>query len=82
MLTLQQRQKWNNIHPNLEVGDVVLVIESDCPRNQWSMGRIVEATPSDDGMVRKVSIKVPGSDVPLSRPVAKTVLLLKSGSED
>ena len=80
LLTLQQRQKWNNSRPNLEVGDVVLLVDSECPRNQWSMGCIVEATPSDDSMVRKVAIKVSG--VLLSRPVTKTVLLLKSAGED
>ena len=81
LLSLQQRQKWNTIQPNLGVGDIVLVVDPDCPRNQWPMGRIVEAIPSDDGMVRKVAVKAANTDVPLLRPVAKIVLLLKHGSE-
>ena len=82
MLNLQQRQKWTSVHPNLGVDDVVLVADLDCPRNQWPMGRIVEVYPSDDGLVRKVSVKVAGSKEAISRPVAKLVLLLRNSIED
>ena len=77
LIGLQERQKWNKARPNLEVGDVVLLVDEDVKRNKWPMGRILEVFPSDDGLVRKVNVKVSGSDVPLSRPVTKVVLLLK-----
>ena len=81
LLSLQHRQKWNTTHPNIEVGDVVLVADADCSRNKWPMGRIVEAIKSEDGLVRKVMVKVSNSDVSLSRPVAKVVLLLKTNKK-
>ena len=81
LLNLQQRQKWTAVRPNLRVDDIVLVADLDCPRNQWPLGRIVEIYPSNDGLVRKVSVKVASSQEPLSRPVAKLVLLLKSSIE-
>ena len=81
LLDLQQRQKWTTVRPNLGVDDVVLVADLDCPCNQWPLGRIVKAQPSDDGLVRKVSVKLANSDAPLSCPVAKLVLLLKNSIE-
>ena len=81
VLNLQQRQKWTSAHPNLGMDDVVLVADLDCPRNQWPMGRIVEVYPSDDGLVRKVRVKVAGSKEAISRPVAKLVLLLRNSIE-
>ena len=77
LLALQERQKWGTVRPNLDVGDVVLLVDDEVKRNKWPMGRILEVFPSDDGLVRKVSVKVSGSDTPLSRPVVKVVLLLK-----
>ena len=81
LLTLQNRPKWSSVRQNLDVGDIVLVADPDCPRNQWPMGRIIDAIKSKDGLVRKVNIKVSNSDIPLSRPVAKVVLLLRHSAE-
>ena len=80
LMGLQQRQKWTSVRPNLEVDDIVMVVDLDCTRNRWPMGRIVEVHPGDDGLVRKVNVKVSTSDVPLSRSVAKIVLLMKHAS--
>ena len=81
ILNLQERHKWTATRPNLGVDDMVLVADLDCPRNQWPLGRIVEVYPSDDGLVRKVDVKTASSNAPLSRPVAKLVLLLKNSIE-
>ena len=69
------------MRPNLGVDDVVLVADLDCPRSQWPLGRIVEVYPSDDGLVRKVSVKVASNITPLSRPVTKLVLLHRHSIE-
>ncbi len=82
LMGLQERQKWNTARPNLEVGDVVLLVDEDVKRNKWPMGRIREVFPSEDGLVRTVSVKVSGSDMLLSRPVAKVVLLLKCPNQE
>ena len=55
-MSLQERQKWDTARPNLQVGDVVLLVDDDVKRNMWPMGRIVEVFPGDDGLVRKVNL--------------------------
>ena len=77
LLALQERPKWNTVRPNMEVGDIVLLVDEDVKRNKWPMGRVVKVSPGDDGLVRKVDAKTSGSDILLSRPVTKVVLLLK-----
>ena len=53
---LQTRQKWTNTSRNFVVGDIVLVKDGDIFTNWngWSMARVEEVFPLDDGMVRKV----------------------------
>ena len=78
LVTLQQRQKWTSVTPNLEIDGVVMVADLYVNRNRWPLGRIVEVYPSEDGLVRKVSVKLSGSEKPLSRPVGKLILILKN----
>ncbi|CAB4027867.1 Hypothetical predicted protein, partial [Paramuricea clavata] len=44
----QKRTKWNERQPNLREGDIVIMKEQS-PRNQWPLGRVVEAILSEDG---------------------------------
>ncbi|XP_046543495.1 uncharacterized protein LOC124253722 [Haliotis rubra] len=74
LLTLQKRQKWNAPKRNFEVGDIVLLKDESLPRTYWSMGRIVETEPDQQGYVRTVTVKTQGST--LRRPIHKLVLLL------
>ena len=60
----------------------MLLVDEDVKRNKWPMGRIVNVSPGDDGLVRKIDLKTSSSDVPLSRPVTKVVLLLKCPPQD
>ena len=69
--TMQQRQKWTSVSPNLAVGDIVLVADLDVKRNRWPMGRIAEVKPSADGLVRKVGVKVASSPNVFIPPVYK-----------
>ena len=75
--SLQVRQKWKGSSRNLEVGDIVLVKESDSRRNQWPLGRIVQTFPGEDGLVRTVEVKTSGHREPLTRSVVKIVLLVE-----
>ncbi|KAM4687249.1 uncharacterized protein WCC33_018569, partial [Rhinophrynus dorsalis] len=43
--------------PNLQVGDVVLLKDTQAPRNKWPVGLIVKAVSSSDSKVRKVEVK-------------------------
>ena len=80
-LQITQERKVSGVaRRNMEVGDIVLLIEDDVPRNRWPMAKVVEVFPSSDGLVRKVSLKVSGSNAPLKRPVVKLILLVKASS--
>ena len=73
--TLQFRSKWQNPKCNLRVDDVVLIIDEDLARSQWSLGRVIETYPSQDGFVRKVKLKTGKGQ--LERPIDKLVLLVE-----
>ncbi|XP_033636760.1 uncharacterized protein LOC117297721 [Asterias rubens] len=70
--TLQQRRKWNEPTRNIRAGDIVLIV-GDLPRNQWTMGRVVETYPGDDNLVRTAKVKTKSST--LVRPIHKLCLL-------
>ena len=73
LLSLQARQKWMRESRNVQSGDVVLLADQDVPRGRWRMGRVVEAFPSQDGLVRKALVKV--SDTTYLRPISKLVVV-------
>ena len=43
---------------NLQVDDVVVVMDDNSPRNSLRIARVEEVYPDDDGLVRKVRIKI------------------------
>ena len=45
---LQARQKWLRQRPNVSVGDLVLLLEENVPRNLWPLARVVEVYPNKD----------------------------------
>ncbi|GFW40650.1 uncharacterized protein TNCV_2835941 [Trichonephila clavipes] len=70
---LQQRTKWNKPRRNLKVNDIVLVKEDNLPPLQWSLGRVVQVFPGDDGAVRVVNVKTQRGQ--FRRPITKCCLL-------
>ena len=77
---MQNRQKWAESKRNFRVGDVVLLKEEGVVRGQWPMGRVVEVYPSEDGLVRSISVKTGKSTY--KRPIHKVVLLMATEQED
>ncbi|XP_023816059.1 uncharacterized protein LOC111948246 [Oryzias latipes] len=77
LATLQPRRKWQASQPNFDIGDVVLLKDTEVKRNEWPMGLIVNTFPGQDGRVRKVDVRVMkgGSSRVYSRPVSDIVLL-------
>lgn len=75
---LLARQKWHTKKPNLKEG--VLLKDKQGRRNEWSIGRVVKTFPSDDGLVRKVDIKVVSHHPPKTYlgPVSELVLFLEA----
>ncbi|KAJ8033470.1 hypothetical protein HOLleu_23719 [Holothuria leucospilota] len=70
---LQQRRKWVEPQRNFKVGDIVLVVDDDLPRNRWVLGRVIEVNPGKDEHVRAVKVKTQSSEV--IRPIRKLCLL-------
>ena len=66
---LSARKKWHRERPNIQTGEVVLLISSDTPRGSWPMGRVVEVYSGDDGRVRVVKVQV--GQGTLIRPISK-----------
>jgi len=66
---LQQRPKWWTYHPNLTIGDMVLVKDERFAPLHWPLGRIVDVHPGLDGKVRKVTIRT--KDGNIQRPIVK-----------
>ena len=70
---LQSRSKWEKESRNLSSGDIVLIIDSALPRNDWLLGRVIETYKGGDGKVRSVRIKTKSSI--MTRPISKVCLL-------
>ena len=71
--TLQLRRKWTEPMRNVEVGDIVILMCDNAPRNTWPLGRVTETFPGADGLVRSVKLTT-GSTI-LTRPIHKLCLL-------
>ena len=53
-----QRQKWNTPEQNLKIGDIVMLVEADKPRNQWKVISVDQVFPGNYGLVRNVAIRL------------------------
>lgn len=69
--TLQQRFKWTNTTPNVNLGDLVLVKTPASPVLQWTTGRIIKTHVGSDGVVRVVVVRTPSGEY--KRPVTALV---------
>uniref|UniRef100_A0A1I7ZUE2 DUF5641 domain-containing protein n=1 Tax=Steinernema glaseri TaxID=37863 RepID=A0A1I7ZUE2_9BILA len=54
---------------NPKIGDVVLLVDNNQPRNQWDIGRITKIAPSHDDEIREVIVKKAGYGDEFRRPV-------------
>lgn len=75
---LQRHRKWTEDRPNVKVGDVVLLKDSQEGRNEWPVGLIVNALPSRDGKVRKVEVKTVKNETAriYLRPITDIIVLI------
>ena len=60
---LRQRTKWLLQERDLAINDLVLLIDYQRPRNDWSLGRIVDVYRSTDNHVRTARIRTKGGEV-------------------
>lgn len=54
--TLQIRKKWQNLQPNVQPGQIVLVTEDNETPSCWSLGKILRVYPGEDGLVRVADV--------------------------
>jgi len=66
---LQQLGKWRDRSANLQPGTIVLLKDELLPPGKWALGRIREARPGADGLVRVVTVDTATSR--LTRPITK-----------
>ena len=76
---MMPRVKWNHIRRNLKIGDIVLMIDENEPRNVWRLARISKLLTSTDDLVRKVEVFTGGKYY--DRPVTKLIFLLSVDEE-
>lgn len=53
---LQKRQKWQKSEPNLEAGELVLVMKEFLPPTHWKSARFIQTLPGKDGLVRAAEL--------------------------
>ena len=58
--SLSHRKKWFTMQRNLDVGDLVLLIETDTPRGQWSLEWIIKTYIGTDHKVRTIDLEIRG----------------------
>lgn len=73
------KEKVAGKQPNLQIGDVVLVMDALLKRNEWPTGIIINTIPSHDLKIRKREVKVikEGNSKVYPRPTSEVVLLCK-----
>jgi len=71
--SLTKREKWNKIAKPIKVGDIVIVVDDQGPRNQWPKGKVVAVFPGKDGKIRVADVKLEHGT--FRRPVAKLCVL-------
>lgn len=78
--SLQVRRKWKDTRDNIQVGDVVLLKDSDAHRNHWPTGVAERVFPSKDGLVRKLEVRVikDGQSRIYVRPISEIIFLCHS----
>ena len=55
--SLQKSGKWHKSHPNLQVGDLVLMTDASIFKTQWTLGKVTATYPGKDGLVRAVDVQ-------------------------
>ena len=72
--SLQERQRWLRPGRKVAVNDVVLIVDQ-CPRNSWSLGRVVSTVTDKKGFAREAAVKTVTSEI--RRPIHKLCLILE-----
>ena len=55
--TLNMISKWHRHARNSNVGDLVLLLDSNCPRGQWPKALVDQVFVGSEGLVREVMVR-------------------------
>ncbi|XP_072930335.1 uncharacterized protein [Epargyreus clarus] len=70
---LQNRREPRSQGPFPQIGDVVLLVDENLPRNTWPRGKITNLYPGKDGVIRVVEVKTKSG---LLKRATKKVIVL------
>ena len=70
---LLPRNKWFRTRENVQVGDLVLELDSNHKRAKWKLACVIATYPGNYGLVRKARIKTHDSEY--ERPIHKLYLI-------
>ncbi|XP_059062277.1 uncharacterized protein LOC131855080 [Achroia grisella] len=70
---LQHRREPRGTGQPLRIGDLVLIVDSNLPRNTWPRGRVIAVFPGPDGVIRVADIQTKNGV--LRRPTKRLVVL-------
>ena len=72
---MKNGEYWYQGQPNLEEGNIVVIIDTTSPRGSWPTGKIIQTFPGTDGVVRTAIVLTGGTEK--HRP-AHSLFLLES----
>ncbi|XP_067932318.1 uncharacterized protein [Watersipora subatra] len=86
---IEGRTKWENAKQNIKVGNIVIIVDNNEPRNQWKTGSIIATHQGPDGLVKKTTVMLRTKDlnnarkpnrprITLDRPVQKLIKLMSA----
>jgi len=71
---LVPRWKWKTEKRNVCVGDTVMMTDHNAVRGKWTIARVVQVFPGQDGKVRNVKVKTATGEY--ARPITKIAVIL------
>ena len=77
--------KWHVERRNLQVGDVVMIQDSNAIRGEWKIGVVVNVLESKDKRVRNVEVKYKNgeTDITVKRAVQRLIVIVPvTGTEE
>ncbi|KAF6025950.1 hypothetical protein EB796_015746 [Bugula neritina] len=86
---ITKRQRWELPQKDVNKDDIVMIVDENLPRNQWTIGIITEVKLGSDDRVRNVKVKLANAGIDnkgkqifnsatIDRPIQKVVLLQKA----
>ena len=71
LTSLQNRSKWS--HPNINIGDVVILKEQNLPPAKWPIAKIIQVYPGKDGLIRVAKLRTAQGEI--TRPITRFAIL-------